>query len=414
MNHSRRSWRIFLYDTRYRGYTIQALVFLAVVGALSFLAYNAAQNLEALGKPVSFGFLFDVAGYDINQRPIDYSATDTHLRAALVGLSNTLILAVLGCITATALGIFVGIMRLTPNWYLARLAATYVEVLRNVPVLLWIFVVYSIMIEAMSAPKLFRTGLAEMSLFDSVAITNRGIYLPSLQFENLTGAVRLFGEGPWRMSFDHAWLVFFATLIISVLGTLAIGKWSARQMVLTGRKPSTWWMKIGSLTLPVAICLWLLGAHFETPELKGFNFAGGLHLRNSFIALWLALSLYTSAFIAEAVRSGIQAVSRGQFEAAAALGLSPRQTMRLVILPQALRVIIPPTISQFLNLTKNTSLAIAVGYMDLTGTLMGITLNQTGREIETILLGMSFYLGLSLAISKFMNWYNTRMQLVER
>ena len=182
----------------------------------------------------------------------------------------------------------------------------------------------------------------------------------------------------------------------------------------TAVRPTTWWKRLSIVILPVVITLWALGFHLGYPELKGFNFKGGIYLRNSLIALWIALSLYTAAFIAENVRSGIQAVAKGQSEAAYALGISPGRTMSLIILPQALRIIIPPVISQFLNLTKNSSLAIAVGYMDLTGTLMGITLNQTGRELETVLMGMAIYLIISLAISTVMNWYNNSVKLVER
>ena len=182
----------------------------------------------------------------------------------------------------------------------------------------------------------------------------------------------------------------------------------------TGDRPTTWYLRLGVIVIPTGLLLWILGFHLGYPELKGFNFKGGTHLRNSLIALWLALSLYTAAFIAEIVRAGILAISKGQTEAAGALGLRPNKIMSLVILPQALRVIIPPLISNYLNLTKNSSLAIAVGYMDITGTLGGITLNQTGRELETLLLLMLIYLCISLSISAVMNWYNNKAKLVER
>ena len=207
-----------------------------------------------------------------------------------------------------------------------------------------------------------------------------------------------------------------------MLVVLFAGLYASRRIVrsadakqeATGLRPTTWYLRLGVIFVPLIALLVVLGFHFGYPELKGFNFQGGTYMRNSLIALWLALSLYTAAFIAESVRAGILAISRGQTEAAGALGLRPRRIMSLVILPQALRVIIPPLISQYLNLTKNSSLAIAVGYMDITGTLMGITLNQTGRELETVLLGMLIYLTISLVISSVMNWYNSRVKLVER
>lgn len=388
-----------LSDTRYRARTLQVIAAVILFLFLGWVATNTLSNLATLGKPLSFSFLGDKAGYDINQRLIDYSPDDSHLRAAFTGLMNTLIVAVLGCLTATVLGLFVGISRLSPNAGLARLARVYVEIFRNVPLLLWLLLIFALITETLPAPNAFRGDMpsAEMLLNGSVAVTNRGVYIPYVSFG--------------FAYFGRALIVLIAVLCaISFL----VKRFSAAKQATTGRRPK--------IALPL-LGLWIIAfiglvqycdPSVTFPELKGFNFQGGLQLRTSLIALWLALSLYTAAFIAEIVRAGILAISTGQKEAAAALGLNAGQTMRLVVLPQALRVIIPPMISNYLNLTKNSSLAIAVGYMDLTGTLMGITLNQTGRELETVLLGMSFYLCVSLSISMVMNWYNTRVQLRER
>lgn len=233
-------------------------------------------------------------------------------------------------------------------------------------------------------------------------------------FSNGIGDVALFGQSSLRFSVSLDLFLIIAVLIASFTVSAWIKRRANRIQDATGDRPTTWYLRLGVIILPIAFVLWVLGFHLGYPELKGFNFKGGTHLRNSLIALWLALSLYTAAFIAEIVRGGILAISRGQTEAAASLGLRPNRIMNLVVLPQALRVIIPPLISNYLNLTKNSSLAIAVGYMDVTGTLGGITLNQTGRELECILLLMLVYLTISLSISAVMNWYNNSVKLVER
>lgn len=405
-----------IYDTRYRSTTIQVIALIGFLILIGWLISNTAQNLAALGKEPSFRFLSDPAGYDINQRLIDYNNQDTHLRAGFVGLLNTLLVAVLGCITATVLGVIIGVLRLSNNWLVARLMTIYVEMFRNVPVLLWIVFIMAILIESLPAPRDFRgeNPAASMMLGDSVAITNRGAYVPEALFSRGLGDIHLFGNSSLR--FDVS-LDLMAILAVLGLGFFISAKIRARADKIqeaTGDRPSTWLARSAVIILPTAALLWALGFHFGYPELKGFNFRGGTYMRNSLIALWLALSLYTAAFIAEIVRAGILAISHGQTEAAAALGMRPRRIMNLVVLPQALRVIIPPLISNYLNLTKNSSLAIAVGYMDLTGTLMGITLNQTGRELETVLMGMLVYLTISLSISAIMNWYNERVKLVER
>ena len=405
-----------IYDTRYRSMTIQIVALIGFMLLIGWLISNTAQNLADLGKEPSFRFLSEPAGYDINQRLLEYDSQDSHLRAAFIGLLNTLLVAVMGCITATIIGVVVGVLRLSKNWLVSRLTAVYVEMFRNVPVLLWIVFIMAVLIETLPAPRAFRgeTPEATMSLNDTVAVTNRGVYVPEPLFSRGLGDVHLFGSSSLR--FDVS-LDLLAVLLVLGLGVYASSRIKKRADAIqesTGDRPTTWYLRLGVVVVPVVVLLYALGFHLGYPELKGFNFKGGTHLRNSLIALWLALSLYTAAFIAEIVRAGIMAINQGQTEAAAALGLRQNRIMNLVILPQALRVIIPPLISNYLNLTKNTSLAIAVGYMDITGTLGGITLNQTGRELETLLLLMLCYLIISLSISAVMNWYNESVKLRER
>ncbi|WP_040617876.1 amino acid ABC transporter permease [Roseovarius nubinhibens] len=415
---ARESFRLsmLIYDTRYRSFTIQAVALLGFMLFGAWLISNTITNLQTLGKPVQFGFLLEPAQYDINQRLLDYNNRDTHLRAAFIGLTNTLLVAFLGCIAATILGVFVGVLRLSKNWLVAKIMAVYVEVFRNVPVLLWIVLAMAVLIESLPSPKDFRgdNATASMSFFDSVAVTNRGVYIPEPLFSRSLGDVHLLGDSPLRMDLS---LDLLAIVLVIIASIFAIKKVNARATAIqnsTGLRPTTWHVNLGIFFVPLIVLLIALGFHLGYPELKGFNFQGGTHLRNSLTALWLALSLYTAAFIAEIVRAGILAISHGQTEAAGALGLRPKRIMSLVVLPQALRVIIPPLISNYLNLTKNSSLAIAVGYMDITGTLGGITMNQTGRELESVLMLMLAYLIISLSISAVMNWYNSRVKLVER
>ncbi|MEQ8294465.1 MAG: ABC transporter permease subunit [Roseovarius sp.] len=407
---------MLIYDTRYRSTTIQVVALIGFLILIGWLISNTAQNLQELGKEPSFSFLFEPAGYDINQRLIEYTSRSSHLRAAFVGVLNTLLIAVMGCALATVLGVLIGVLRLSKNWLVAKIMTVYVEMFRNVPVLLWIVLFMAILIETLPPPSAFRGDDPDstMKLFETVALTNRGIYVPEPLFSRSLGEVHLFGQS--ALNFDVS-LNLLAIVAVLVAGLFVSGRIRDRADAIqnrTGVRPTTWYLRLGVVFVPLIILFVALGFHLGYPELKGFNFGGGTHMRNSLIALWLALGLYTAAFVAEIVRAGIMAVSHGQTEAAAALGLRPRRIMGLVVLPQALRVIIPPLISQYLNLTKNSSLAIAVGYMDITGTLMGITLNQTGRELETVLLGMLIYLTISLIISMVMNWYNNRVRLVER
>jgi len=504
---------MLLNDTRYRSYTFQFVALILLILFMAYLGWNLVRNLADLGQDISYAFLGEPAGYDINQRPIPYTNQDTHLRAAFVGVLNTLIVAFLGCITATILGTIAGVLRLSNNWLVAKVMAAYVEAFRNVPVLIWILIIFFIMTAALPAPSAFRGTEPEQSmLLDAVAATNRGVYVP----EPVLGP----GGG-----------LFLFVVAASIVGVFAYRRFATKLLYDTGRDLPRGWPSLAILIGP-GLLVWLafsltagsaqntllvpedaggqsleayvsqeggatlclvdgasssavaktallrqkaaarsgpveqretlrirtqrvpdraaaisafeagecnllplpeaaaddvaVGAPLETqlregrpiewdkPYLAGFNFSDGVQVRGSLIALWFALAIYTGAFIAENVRAGIQAIPRGQTEAAASLGLRPGRIMSLVILPQALRIIIPPVISQYLNLTKNSSLAIAVGYMDVTGTLGGITLNQTGRAIESILLLMLFYLVISLTISAGMNVFNNAVRLKER
>ena len=390
---------MLLSDTRYRGTSLQVITFIIFVAVFFWLVDNTLKNLALLGKDVSFNFLFLRAGYDINQRLIPYSSDSTHGRAAVVGILNTLLVAFVGCVIATILGLFVGILRLSKNWLVAKLMSAYIEGFRNVPVLLWIVMVFALLTEFTPAPKAFKGAdpQATMLFFDSVAITNRGTYFPA----------PILNEGAY-------WVIFI--FILSVFAVIFFKRYANKLKKETGKDFPTFLVSIAILIFPSTILFFALGSpiSLEYPYLKGFNFKDGIHLRNSFLALTLALALYTSAFIAEIVRAGIMAISKGQTEAASSLGLRPNKIMNLIILPQALRIIVPPLISNYLNLTKNSSLAIAVGYMDVRGTLGGITLNQTGRELESMLLLMGFYLCVSLLISSVINYYNRSFQIVVR
>ncbi len=395
---------MLLSDTRYRSLTLQAITALVLALCLAYLYRNISTNLQAQGLSLGFSFLQDPSGYDINQRLVEYTSQSTHARAALVGILNTLLVAVLACITATIFGVIAGVLRLSNNWLVSKLMAFYVEIFRNIPVLIWIIIIFTIMTNVMPTPRAFRGDAATSSmLFDLFAFTNRGVYIPGPGFSN-----------PFFASVGMNWLLVIAVLVGSFFGARAIGTWATKIQEATGDRPTTWYMILGVWLLPVAILLTVMGLTWDIPALKGFNFTGGIKIGGPLIALWFALSIYTGAFIAENVRAGIQAVSKGQTEAAGALGLRPGRIMNLVVLPQALRVIIPPLISQYLNITKNSSLAIAVGYADITATLGGITLNQTGRAIECVLLLMLFYLTASLLISAFMNVYNASIKLKER
>ena len=376
-----------------RAVLLQIIIVAAVFAFIAWLALNASRNLDALGQGIDYTFLAQVAGYDITpeQQLIDYTSTDTHARAALVGILNTLLVAVCGIAAATVVGFLVGVMRLSPNFLVNRIASVYVEIFRNVPILLWILLFHGVIINSLPRPR------DAISIEDTIFLTNRGFYLPR--------PVWLEGAG-----------LTLIALIIGIVGSYFYARHARRVQVQTGRILPTLQVSIAAIVLlPLAVfAISGLPVEFEIAEKRGFNFQGGWALKPEFLSLWGALSLYTAAFIAEIVRSGIVAVSHGQTEAAYALGIKRQRTLQLVVIPQALRVIVPPLTNQYLNLTKNSSLAIAVGYMDIVATLGGISLNQTGRAMEAMSLVLVIYLTISLLISSFMNWYNKRIKLVER
>ena len=383
-----RLWR----DGAVRGVVLQIAAVAVLFGAIAWLIGNAVANFATLDKTFGFDFLWELpANYDINQSLVDYSNRDSHLRAALVGLINTGLVAVVGIAVATVLGFVVGILRLSGNWLVSRLAYVFVEVTRNTPVLLLILLWHGIIVNLLPHPR------QAINLADAAFLSNRGFYIPRPVFE------------------PGAWIVGLA-LVAGLAGAVLTFRRARRAREETGRQLPAARVALALVVgLPAAAHV-ALGApvSFDIPELKGFNFQGGVYLIPEFVALTWALAFYTAGFIAENVRAGILAVDKGQIEAARSLGLPQRRVLSLVVLPQALRVIVPPLTSSYLDLTKNSSLAIAIGYMDLVATLGGITLNQTGREMECMMLVMVVYLAISLAISLFMNHYNRRIRLVER
>jgi len=376
-----------------RGVIIQIFTMALVFALLAAIARNVVINLEAVGKEFSFGFLLWPAAYDIGFSPfLEYTNKSTHLRAGLVGLLNTLLIAFWGCILATVVGFVLGIMRLSSNWLVSKISYVYVEFMRNVPILIHILAIYSLVVTLLPpAKKAINVGA------DAFFLSNRGFYVPSPVFEDGAAFVGI-------------------VILISIALVYFFKRWARRTQDETGKIYPVLWISIGILIVLPGIAFLAMGMplSWDVPALKGFNFRGGMAIKPEFLALWLALSLYTACFIAEIVRAGILAVSHGQTEAAFALGLRPNRTLQLIIIPQALRIIIPPLCSQYLNLTKNSSLAIAIGYMDITATLGGISLMQTGKEMETMLIVMGIYLLISLLISAFMNWFNHRIKLTER
>ena len=409
---------MLLGDARYRAITLQVFALLAFAALVVFLGFNVSEKFEESGKTFSFSFLWQPASYDIDQTLIDYTSRSPHWKAAVVGILNTFLVAIMGIVTATVLGVLAGVARLSKNWLVARLMTVYVEIFRNVPLLIWLLVLIAVFTTVFPVPRNAWTlgglfdgllGLLSFGLYDAgengensifgaiVALTNRGMRVTAPVFEEGSG-----------------WVV--AAFLASLAGMWALRRYAKAQQEATGRIIP--WLRIGVLgVIVVTVAAYYLAGQpiSRDPVVLGrFNMTGGWRISGGLFALWLGLSLYTGAFIAEIVRAGILAVSTGQREAAAALGLQPNRVMNLVILPQALRVIIPPLISQYLNLIKNSSLAIATGYMDITGTLGGITLNQTGREMEALLMVMGFYLIVSLTLSAVMNAYNNRVVLKER
>jgi len=381
----------FWNDPRIRALVFQAIVLIAVVAFFVYIIGNTLDNLEKRGISTGFEFLSTEAGFGIIQTLVEYNETSTYGRTFVVGLVNTILVSALGIIFATVLGFIIGVARLSHNWLVAKLAATYIEIFRNIPLLLQIFFWYFAVLQAMPHPR------QSWDLGDLAFLNIRGLYLPEPVFE------------------QGFWLVGVAFLIAIVL-VIVLKRWAKRRFDTTGKMFPVFYVALALLMGLPLLAFLMVGQplSWNIPAFKGFNFRGGIVIIPELIALLIALSIYTAAFIAEIVRSGIQAVNYGQTEAAYALGLQKNQTLRLVIVPQALRVIIPPLTSQYLNLTKNSSLATAIGYPDLVAVFAGTTLNQTGQAVEVIAMTMAVYLLLSLLISLFMNWYNRKVMLVER
>lgn len=386
----------FWNDPKFRSIFFQLLVLAAVAAFGWYLFHNTSANLERQGIASGFGFWNSTAGFGIIDTWIEYSEESTYGRVFWVGLLNTLTVSILGIILATIVGFTVGVARLSSNWLISRMATVYIETLRNIPLLLQIFFWYGMILKGF--PKIKNS----FNLFDTVFLNNRGLYTPKPIFET----------GSWMM---------FLGFAIAIAGIVWLSRWNHRRQELTGEQFPVFLTSLGLFFGLPALGLILASISyggvpisFDYPSLQGFNFKGGSELIPELVALLLALSAYTAAFIAEIVRAGIMAVSHGQTEAAHALGLRNGPTLRLVVIPQALRVIIPPLTSQYLNLTKNSSLAAAIAYPELVSVFAGTVLNQTGQAVEVIGITMAMYLGLSLLISGIMNWYNKKMALVER
>lgn len=385
-----------LNDRRVRGVLFQVLLIVGIVSFGWWIIQNTAANLRNQGLPFGFQVLWDTAGFQIDQTLIPYSQTATYARVYLVGLLNTLLVAATGIVLATIVGFLVGIARLSTNWIVNRIAYGYIEIVRNIPLLLQIFIWYFAVLRLLPGRR------------DSLDLGPLGLL-------NISGYF-----APQPIVQDGAGLIGM-TLVIGIAATFLVRTWARRRQLATGEQFPVGWTALG-LIVGLPVLAWLAAAaiyggapvSFEYAEMGRFGPRGGARLYPEFVALLLALSIYTAAFIAEIVRAGILAVSWGQSEAAYSLGLRAGPTLRLVVIPQAMRIIIPPLTSQYLNLTKNSSLAVAIGYPDLVSVFAGTALNQTGRAIEFILITMGTYLTISLVTSAFMNWYNRAVALVER
>lgn len=376
-------------DPGVRSVVYQILVLGLVGFGVWYLVSNTLHNLSVRNISTGFGFLHREAGFAIGESVVEYSPADTYGRAIWVGILNTLRVSIIGIILATLFGTLLGMARLSKNWLLSRVAGAYIELMRNIPLLLQLFFWYAIITEVMPGPR------EALNPAPGVFLSNRGLKLPSLQGDAVDWILGGFG--------------------LALIAIPFLARWARKRQESTGHI-----FPLGRVCLALFIILpvagWLAGGAtlaVDMPVFKGFNFSGGISISPEFAALLAGLVIYTTAFVAEVVRSGIQAVNQGQWEAAGSLGLPRGRVLRLVILPQALRVIVPPMTSQYLNLTKNSSLAVAIGYPDIVS-VVNTTLNQTGQAIEGILIIMAAYLTVSLSISIFMNWYNKRIALVER
>jgi general L-amino acid transport system permease protein len=385
-----------MYDPKIRGAAYQIFLVAVLVFLFYEAATNAIDNLRRARIASGFGFLSVTSGFDISQTLIPYSSSgSTYGDAFIVGLLNTLIVAAVGVVLATILGFIMGIARLSKNWIVRKLATVYVETIRNIPLLLQLFFWYYAVLGSLPQPR------ESAKLGSSLFLNTRGLFMPK----------PVFGSDIW---------ILVLTLVFGIVAAIAFRVWAKREQERTGRQYPVGLSALG-LIIALPLFVWLILSltignpiSLDFPEQSRFNLRGGMQLLPEFVALLLGLTTYTAAFIAEVVRAGILAVSKGQTEAASALGLKPGHTLRLVVVPQAMRVIIPPLTSQYLNLTKNSSLAVAIGYPDLAQVFMGTVLNQTGQALEVIAITMLVYLTISLVTSALMNIYNRRVAIVER
>jgi general L-amino acid transport system permease protein len=386
----RRDASSYLYDPKVRGLIFQTVMLVALIAFVWWIVGNTAENLRRANIASGFGFLNGRAGFDLSQTPVAFTSNSTYFRAFLVGILNTIIVSVLGIITASAIGFAIGVGRLSHNWLIRKLSTVYVETFRNIPPLLVIFFWYLGVLSVLPGPA------QSLALPFGGFLNNRGFILPRA----------IWGEGAWLIG---------AALITGIVFTLLVRKWASDRQMATGQRFPVLWTSLAMIIGFPLLAFVVTGfpLELEFPKASKFNLTGGFRILPEFLSLYLALSIYTAAFIAEIVRAGIQSVSKGQSEAARALGFREGVTLRLVVIPQAMRTIIPPLTSQYLNLTKNSSLGIAIGYPDLVG--VGGTINtQSGRAVEIVAVWMIVYLSLSIATSLFMNWFNARMALVER
>jgi len=373
----------------FRGVVYQILLGAGVLFLGWYLYSNVNENLDRQGIATGFAFIEEAAGFGIGESVIPYDSGQSYGRALVIGILNTLHVSVFGIVLATIVGVTMGIARVSSNWLIAKLASAYVEVCRNIPVVLHV-IFWASVIRALPPP---RQALAPV---DGLFISNRGLIYP-VPVANPV----------------HIWMVL--ALVVGIVGAVVLAKWAGRRREQTGQFFPTFWPGLG-LIFGLPLIVWLAGGaplEWSVPALRGFNFQGGSSLTPEFVALLVGITVYTGAFIAEIVRAGIQSVPHGQVEAARAIGLRPGFVMRLVILPQALRVIVPPTTSQYLSLTKNSSLGVLIGYPDLVN-IGNTTLNQTGQAVEAITIMMAVYLTISLSISLFMNVYNRLVAIKER
>ncbi len=381
----------FLRDRKIRGYLFQLITIIGVVAFLWYIGVNTSHNIEQRGIKTGFGFLNSTAGFGINDSPIPYNPSDTYGRVFLVGLLNTLIVSFVAIILSTILGVIIGVFRLSENWMIKKLSAVYIEIFRNIPILLQILFWYNVVLRSLPSPR------HSIDLFGKIFINNRGVYVP-------------------KPTWDATTISIIVSIFIIVIFIFFLNKWANKRQELTGKEFPVLPISIILLIVAPVIAYFIGGANmnFSYPHLRGFNFQGGKQYYPEFVALALAISVYTATFIAEAVRSGIEAVPKGQKEAVASLGLSSYQSLKLVILPQAIRIAIPPIINQYLNVVKNSSLATAIGYPELVTVFAGTTLNQTGQAIEIISITMLVYLIISLLVSAILNWINFKMKIKER